>query len=90
MRNLIVFGALPIVAAFVILLLSDSTILKCISYSNVLISSVFFILGIAMFAYGLKGKYRTRDLMLSKIKMDRTRKGIGHWNRTRTFNEWCS
>ncbi|MFX7883251.1 hypothetical protein ABTK06_19820, partial [Acinetobacter baumannii] len=28
----------------------------------------FFILGIAMLAYGLKGKYRTRDLMLSKIK----------------------
>ena len=34
----------------------------------ILIGSAFFILGIAMFAYGLKGKYRTRNLMLSKIK----------------------
>ncbi len=68
MRNLIVFGALTIVTGFAIPLLSDNTILKYLSYLIVLIGAVFFILGIAMFAYGLKGKYRTRDLMLSKIK----------------------
>ena len=68
MRNLIVFGALIIVAGFAIPLLSDKTILKYISYLIDLVGAVFFILGIAMFAYGLKGKYRTRDLMLSKIK----------------------
>jgi arsenite methyltransferase len=68
MRNLIVFRALTVVAGFAIPMLSDNTILKYISYLIVLVGAVFFILGIAMFAYGLKGKYRTRDLMLSKIK----------------------
>ena len=68
MRNLIVFGALTVVAAFAIPLFSDDIILKYFSYLIVLVGSIFFILGIAMFAYGLKGKYRTRDLMLSKIK----------------------
>lgn len=68
MRNLIVFGALTVVAGFAIPMLSDNTILKYISYLIVLVGAVFFFLGIAMFAYGLKGKYRTRDLMLSKIK----------------------
>jgi arsenite methyltransferase len=68
MRNLIVFGALIIVVGFVIPVFVDSTILKYISYIIVLAGCVFFIFGIAMLAYGLKGKYRTRDLMLSKIK----------------------
>jgi len=68
MRNLIVFGALTVVAGFAIPLFSDYTILKYISYLIVLVGAIFFILGIAMFAYGLIGKYRTRDLMLSKIK----------------------
>ncbi len=68
MRNLIVFGALTVVAGFAIPMLADNKILKYISYLIVLVGAVFFILGIAMFAYGLKGKYRTRDLMLSKIK----------------------
>ena len=68
MRNLIVFGALTVVAGFTIPLVFDDTILKYISYLIILVGFFFFILGIAMFAYGLKGKYRTRDLMLSKIK----------------------
>jgi arsenite methyltransferase len=67
MRNLIVFGTLTVIAGFAIPFVSDNTILKYISYLIVLVGSVFFILGIAMFVYGLKGKYRTRDLMLSKI-----------------------
>ncbi len=67
MRNLIVFGALTVLAGFAVPLLSDNTILKYVSYLIVFVGAVFFILGIAMFAYGLKGKYRTRDLMLSKI-----------------------
>ena len=54
MRNLIVFGALTVVAGFAIPLLTDNTILKYISYLIVLVGSVFFMLGIAMFAYGLK------------------------------------
>ena len=68
MRNLIVFGASTVVAGFALPSLSDNTFLKYVSYLTVLIGFVFFILGIAMFVYGVKGKYRTRDLMLSKIK----------------------
>ena len=68
MRNLIIFGALTVFAGFATPLLFDNIILKYISYLIVLAGSIFFILGIAMFAYGIKGKYRTRDLMLSKIK----------------------
>ncbi len=68
MRNLIVFGALTIVAGFVIPMLSDNTILKYISYLIILVGAVFFILGISMVVYGVKGKHKTRDLMLSKIK----------------------
>ena len=67
MRNLIIFGGLTIIVSFAIPLLSENSILKYTSYLVFLIGSFFFILGIAMFAYGLKGKYRTRDLMLSKI-----------------------
>jgi arsenite methyltransferase len=68
MRNLIVFGVLIIIAGFTIPFLSENIILKYLSYLVVLFGSVFFILGMAMFVYGLKGKYRTRDLMISKIK----------------------
>jgi arsenite methyltransferase len=67
MRNLLIFGGLKIVAGFAIPRLSDNSILQYIKYLIVLVGAVFFILGIAMFAYALKGKYRTRDLMLSKI-----------------------
>ncbi len=63
MRNLIVFGALTIVAGFAIPLFSDNTTLQYISDLVNLVGTVFFISGIAMFAYALKGKYRTRDLM---------------------------
>lgn len=68
MRNLIAFGALTVTAGFVIPIFFENNILQYTSYLIVVAGSVFFILGIAMLAYGLKGKYRTRDLMLSKIK----------------------
>ena len=67
MRNLIVFGALTVVAGFAIPMLSSNTILKYISYLIILVGCVFFLLGISMLVYGLKGKYKTRDIMLSKI-----------------------
>ncbi len=68
MRNLIVFGAFTIIAGFTVLLLFESTLLNYISYLVIIAGCIFFILGMAMLAYGLKGKYRTRDLLLSKIK----------------------
>ena len=68
MRNLIIFGALIITGGISLKLFSGNTILQYLSYLTILIGAIFFILGIAMFAYGLIGKYRTRDLMLSKIQ----------------------
>lgn len=68
MRNLINFGALVLVIGFALPLYSNNSILQYFSYFVCVFGAVFFLLGIAMFAYGLKGKYRTRDLMLSKIK----------------------
>lgn len=67
MRNLISFGALVLSIGFAFPLYSDNTNLKYFSYFVIVLGAVFFILGLAMFAYGLKGKYRIRDLMLSKI-----------------------
>ena len=68
MRNLISFGALVLSIGLAFPLYSSNNILKFFSYFVIVLGVVFFLLGIAMFAYGLKGKYRTRDLMLSKIK----------------------
>jgi hypothetical protein len=68
MRNLIIFGALIIVVGFAIPSIFNNTIFKYIGYLIVLVGFIFFVLGMAMLAYAIKGKYRTRDLMLSKIK----------------------
>lgn len=68
MRNLVSFGALVLVIGFAMPLYSTNTILQYFCYFVSVFGAVFFLLGMAMFAYGLKGKYRTRDLMLSKIK----------------------
>jgi arsenite methyltransferase len=68
MRNLIIFGALTIIIGYSVPLYFDNSIVKYFGYLVIIVGSVFFILGNAMFAYGLKGKYRTRDLMLSKIE----------------------
>lgn len=68
MRNLILWGFLSIIAGCIIPLLSESPVLKISGYFVIAVGSVFFSLGVAMLAYVLKGKYRIRDLMLSKIK----------------------
>lgn len=67
MRNLISFGAMVLSIGIVFPIYFDNHILKYFSYAVIVIGAIMFILGIAMFAYGLKGKYRTRDLILSKI-----------------------
>ena len=68
MRNLVIFGALTIIAGYSVPLYFGNYIATYFGYLIIIVGSVFFILGNAMFAYGLKGKYRTRDLILSKIK----------------------
>ena len=67
MRNLIFFGALTAVTGFAIPTFFYNTLLIYAFYLVISVGAVFFLLGIAMYVYVLKGKYRTRDLMLSKI-----------------------
>ena len=67
MRNLIVIGALVLVTGLAITIVSGNNLLKIAGCFVLLFGAVFFLLGMAMFAYSRKGKYRTRDLMLSKI-----------------------
>jgi len=68
MRSLIFLGGSVLAIGIAVPFFTDNIILKLISYLIDLAGSIFFFLGIAMFVYGLEGKYRTRDLMLSKIK----------------------
>ena len=68
MRNLILFGAIVIGIGVSINLYIVNIFVHYISYLILFAGIIFFLLGIAMFAYELKGKYRTKDLMLSKIK----------------------
>lgn len=67
-RNLIIFCALTAIFELIISTLLDNTVIKFVSCLIIIGGSIFFMLGIAMFAYGMKGKYRTRDLRISKIK----------------------
>ncbi len=67
MRGLIISGALILSAGIAVPKIIDNKIVHYIGYLLIIAGAVIFLLGIAMFAYGLKGKYRTRDLMLSKI-----------------------
>jgi ubiquinone/menaquinone biosynthesis C-methylase UbiE len=67
MRNLATYGALAIALGFALPLFSDHSGLFFLGILVIVIGTIFFILGMAMLAYGLRGKYRTRDLMLSKI-----------------------
>ena len=68
MRNLIIFGFLTTVLGFALPNFSNLILLKYLSYLLVLGGLILFILGASMFVYGIVGKFRVRELMLSKIK----------------------
>ena len=68
MRNLLLVGGLVLAGGIILPVFTEVVILKYIGYVLIVAGAVFFFLGVAMFAYSVKGKYRTRDLMLSKIK----------------------
>jgi len=67
MRGLAGFGSLVISVGIALPVFFDNGLLQYFCYFILVVGSVLFVLGLAMFAYGLKGKYRTRDLMLNKI-----------------------
>ena len=67
MKNMIIFGIIIPVIVFFIPYFFDNIILKYLSYLFIVAGLVLFILGISMYVYGIHGKFRMRDLILSKI-----------------------
>lgn len=67
MRNFLLFGSTAIAAGILLIGFSLQSILIFIGYALLSIGIVLLFLGISMVAYGLIGKYRIRDLMLSRV-----------------------
>jgi arsenite methyltransferase len=67
MRNLIIFGLIIPLIGFVIPYFTNNNILKYISFLIIFIGIILLILGSSMYIYGIKGKFKMRDFMLSKI-----------------------
>ena len=62
-----IFGTVATIAGSVIPSFSSNVILKVASILLIFFGVVFLILATSLIVYGIKGKYRVRDLMLSKI-----------------------
>jgi len=79
MRNMIIVGALLTTVGFLVLTFNENIILKYGSFLIILVGIILFILGNSMCIYGIKGKFRMRDFILSKIiwKGDETVLDIG-------------
>jgi ubiquinone/menaquinone biosynthesis C-methylase UbiE len=67
MRNLIIIGILFPFIGFLIPYFSQITVLKYISYFISVLGFVSLILGTSMYIYGIEGKFKMRDFVLSKI-----------------------
>lgn len=67
MKNLLGFGAFNLITGMLVNSLFNRSVINYLSILVAIGGGIFFLLGVAMLAYGLKGKYRIRDLMLSKI-----------------------
>jgi ubiquinone/menaquinone biosynthesis C-methylase UbiE len=67
MRNLLIFGGLIIAIGFTIGIFTDHVIFTYCFFFLVFIGLILLILGLSMVAYGLKGKFNVRKMMLSKI-----------------------
>ena len=67
MRNMLIFGSLTIFTGFLIPNFSTNTWLHYLAWLILLFGIILFILGFSMFVYGIKGKFRVRDMMLNKV-----------------------
>ncbi len=67
MRNLIIFGIIVPIVGFSISYFTSNSILNWISILVIVVGIVLLILGTSMYVYGIKGKMRMRDFVLSKI-----------------------
>jgi arsenite methyltransferase len=67
MRNLILFGIIVPIIGFLLPYFYDTLIVKYVSYLIIFTGFVLLILGTSMYVYGIHGKFRMRDFILSKI-----------------------
>ena len=67
MKSLLLYGSLTALAGVLLEVLIKITWLQYAGYLVIVAGLVLIGLGTCMFAYGLKGKYRMRDFMLSRI-----------------------
>jgi arsenite methyltransferase len=67
MRNLIICGFIVPLTGFAIPYFTDNNILKYSSFLIIFIGIILLILGSSMYFYGIHGKFKMRDFMLSKI-----------------------
>ena len=79
MRNLIVGGIVVPIAGLYILCATDATLLRVAGFLLLFVGLILLILGTSMYIYGINGKFRMRDYMMSKIawKGDETVLDIG-------------
>jgi arsenite methyltransferase len=67
MRNLLIFGSLALITGFTIPNFTTTNWLGYLAWLIIMIGSILSVLGFSMFIYGIKGKYRVRELMLNKV-----------------------
>lgn len=67
MRNLIIVGCVLPIAGIILANFSDATWLKYVCILITVVSCVVLIPGLSMYVYGIYGKYKMRDFVLSKI-----------------------
>ena len=67
MRNALVFGSAAIGIFFILRIFTAHPIFRIVGILFLIGGLFFASLGVSMLIYGLAGKYRMRDLMLSKI-----------------------
>jgi arsenite methyltransferase len=67
MRNLIIVGLIVTLFGFLIPYFTSNTLLSYISFLLIIIGIILLILGTSMYVYGITGKFRMRDFMMSKI-----------------------
>jgi arsenite methyltransferase len=79
MRNMTIIGFLTLVGGFLGLNWLENNVIKWVLCALILIGGVLLILGISMYIYGIKGKFRMRDFILQKVnwKGDETVLDVG-------------
>lgn len=67
MRNLLIFGVLALVSGAFLPRFVDFAFVKYAAILTQIVGFILFLLGASMVVYGIKGKFRVRDKMLSRV-----------------------